>query len=57
MDIEKCKTCEFFGTMHVTGDSRKYPRCRLNRNKAIWDVKENECKYREYDGILSIRRL
>lgn len=27
MDIEKCKTCNYFGTMYVTGDGRKYPRC------------------------------
>ena len=57
MDIEKCKTCKYFGTMYVAGDSRKYPRCRKNRNKATWDVKEKECEYKEYDGILATRRL
>ena len=57
MNIEKCKTCEYFGTMYVTGDKRKYPRCRKNRNKATWDVKDEECQHKEYDGILSCRRL
>ena len=54
MDIEKCN---YFGTMYVTGDGRKYPRCTKNRNKATWDVKKEEYDYKEYDGILSVRRL
>ena len=57
MDIEKCRTCKNFGTMYVTGDSRKYPRCRINRNKATWDVTQEECQYNKYEGILSVRRL
>lgn len=28
-----------------------------NRNKATWNVKKEECDYKEYDGILSVRRL
>ena len=51
MDIGKCKTCDHFGTMYVTGDTRKYPRCRKNKNKATWDVTGNECEYKERDGI------
>lgn len=49
MDIKKCKTCKYFGTMFVTCDTRRYPRCRKNRNKATWDVKENECEYEKGD--------